>query len=351
MASIGSLVGHGGVGMPASMICISVRVVSVQRLSTAHGVWASGRVRLGAYMAAYGSARLDPGSSMHVAKRSVSPRLVGAARCPVRCCHRRVRCCPRFRGRFTRWVLVSWARFTRWVPGGGLLGASGRWRPSWRGVCKSGGTRSVHEECAARRGLRPDRPDARCGRRQALHSQPVLVTSGWGLFCSARRRARCACRDAVGCSVPARRQAPTSTAVGVACTSWRTPGSCTGRFRGSESGKRRGARLGACVAVRCSVRCCSAPVCSVPPGALAAFYARRIGTGSAPVSAPTVTERPNRNQQHRSPLGDRQDHAGWRTARWPRLTRCVRAVRCARCEDRSVRGRSGASHSARTRSP
>ena len=58
-----------------------------------------------------------------------SPRLVRAARCPVRCCHRRVRCCPRFRGRFTRWVLVSWARFTRWVPGGGLLvraGAGGR---------------------------------------------------------------------------------------------------------------------------------------------------------------------------------------------------------------------------------
>ena len=29
MASIGSLVGHGGVGMPASMISLSVRVVSV----------------------------------------------------------------------------------------------------------------------------------------------------------------------------------------------------------------------------------------------------------------------------------------------------------------------------------
>ena len=71
MASIGSLVGHGGVGMPASMICVSVRVVCVQRLSTAHGVWASGRVRLRAYMAAYGSARLDPGSSMDVVRRSV----------------------------------------------------------------------------------------------------------------------------------------------------------------------------------------------------------------------------------------------------------------------------------------
>ena len=60
------------------------------------------------------------------------PRLVGAARCPVRRCHRRVRCGPRFRGRFTRWVLVSWARVTRRVPGGGLVGASGRWGPSWR---------------------------------------------------------------------------------------------------------------------------------------------------------------------------------------------------------------------------
>ena len=28
-----------------------------------------------------------------------SPRIVGAAQCPVRRCHRRVRCCPRFRGR------------------------------------------------------------------------------------------------------------------------------------------------------------------------------------------------------------------------------------------------------------
>ena len=71
MASIGSLVGHGGVGMPASMIFVSVRVVSMQRLSTAHGVWASRRVRLRAYMAAYGSARLDPGSSMDVARRLV----------------------------------------------------------------------------------------------------------------------------------------------------------------------------------------------------------------------------------------------------------------------------------------
>ena len=58
MASIGSLVDHGSVGMPASMIFVSVRVVSMQLLSTAHGVWASRRVRLRAYMAAYGSARL-----------------------------------------------------------------------------------------------------------------------------------------------------------------------------------------------------------------------------------------------------------------------------------------------------
>ena len=47
----------------------------------------------------------------------------------VRCVAAIGGCCPGFRGRFTRWVLVSWARFTRWVPGGGLLvraGAGGR---------------------------------------------------------------------------------------------------------------------------------------------------------------------------------------------------------------------------------
>ena len=47
----------------------------------------------------------------------------------VRCVAAIGGCCPGFRGRFTRWVLVSWACFTRWVPGGGLLvraGAGGR---------------------------------------------------------------------------------------------------------------------------------------------------------------------------------------------------------------------------------
>ena len=47
------------------------------------------------------------------------------------------------RGRITRWVLISWARITRWVRGCGLPGASGRWRSL--GVCKSCGTRWVQE--------------------------------------------------------------------------------------------------------------------------------------------------------------------------------------------------------------
>lgn len=75
----------------------------------------------------------------------------------VRCVAAIGGCCPGFRGRFTRWVLVflgalhsvgTW----RWA-----LGASGRWRSSWRSVCKSRATRWVHEECVARRGLRPAR--------------------------------------------------------------------------------------------------------------------------------------------------------------------------------------------------
>ena len=106
-----------------STISVSVRVVSVQRLSTAHGIWASGRVRLRGYMAAYGAAGpLTPDLRWMWPSGRSSPRLVGAARCPVRRCHRRVRCCPRFRGRFTRWVLVSWARVTRRVSREGSYG-------------------------------------------------------------------------------------------------------------------------------------------------------------------------------------------------------------------------------------
>ena len=55
MASIGSLVGHGGMGMPASMISVSVRVVSVQRFE--HRAWRLG-VRARSARCVHGSVRL-----------------------------------------------------------------------------------------------------------------------------------------------------------------------------------------------------------------------------------------------------------------------------------------------------
>ena len=126
-------------------------------------------------------------------------------------------------------------------------------RSSWRTVCKSRHARRVPVSCTARCGRGPDWRRARRGSRPAASAAgPGGERLGPALLGALPDRLRVS--QCLRLKRVARRQAPAHTAVGVALPLVEHSWDCRGALSGPRVESVGARLLGACVAVRCSVR-------------------------------------------------------------------------------------------------